>query len=92
LSIDVVVLAIHGGKPDDQAVLDDDLWALSEPHLAPLKKRRVRFPGRRPIGKRQAFAGILFVWISSIPWDMLPQELGSGCGMALKKHNLTAAR
>ena len=63
-------------------ILDDELWALIEPHLPPLKKRRFRFPGRKPIGNREAFTGILFVLISGIPWEMLPQELACGCGMS----------
>jgi transposase len=30
---------------------------------------------------RAARAGILFVLKSGIPWEMLPQEMGCGCGM-----------
>ncbi len=30
---------------------------------------------------RKALAGILFVLQSGIPWAMLPQEMGCGCGM-----------
>lgn len=62
-------------------ILDDELWALIEPHLPPPKPRRFRFPGRKPIGNRQALAGILFVLLSGIPWEMLPKELGWGSGM-----------
>lgn len=62
-------------------ILDDKLWALIEPLLPPPKKRRFRFPGRKPIGNREALTGIVFVLISGIPWEMLPQELGCGSGM-----------
>ena len=30
---------------------------------------------------RAALTGILFVLRSGIPWEMLPQEMGCGCGM-----------
>jgi transposase len=62
-------------------ILDDSLWALIEPLLPPPKKRRFRCPGRKPIGNRETLTGILFVLISGIPWEMLPQELGCGSGM-----------
>jgi len=62
-------------------ILDDELWALVEPHLPPPKPRRFRFPGRKPIGNRQALTGILFVLKTGIPWEMLPKELGCGSGM-----------
>ena len=37
--------------------------------------------GRPPIEDRAALTGILFVLKSGIPWEMLPQEMGCGCGM-----------
>jgi transposase len=64
-----------------KAILDDELWTLIEPLLPPPKKRRFRFPGRKPVGSREALTGIVFVLISGIPWEMLPQELGCGSGM-----------
>lgn len=63
-------------------ILDDTLWALIEPHLPAPKKRRRRFPGRKPIGHRQALSEILFVLRTGIPWELLPQELGWGSGMS----------
>jgi transposase len=33
------------------------------------------------VDDRKALAGILFVPRSGIPWEMLPQEMGCGCGM-----------
>jgi transposase len=62
-------------------ILDDELWALIEPVLPPPKKRRRRYPGRKPIGNREALSAILFVLRTGIPWESLPQELGWGCGM-----------
>ena len=62
-------------------ILDDDLWQLIEPLLPPLKPRRFRFPGRKPISHRQALTGILFVLKAGIAWHQLPRELGCGSGM-----------
>ncbi|CEF48205.1 unnamed protein product [uncultured bacterium] len=62
-------------------LLPDALWELIEPLLPPPKPRRFRFPGRKPIGNRQALTGILFVLKTGIPWEYLPVELGCGSGM-----------
>jgi transposase len=61
-------------------VLDDDLWNLIEP-LIPIRPRRFRSPGRKPVPSRACLAGILFVLRSGIPWEMLPREMGCGSGM-----------
>jgi transposase len=63
-------------------LVSDALWAAIEPLLPPPKPRRFRYPGRRPITHRQALTGILFVLKSGIPWEMLPREMGCGCGMS----------
>lgn len=65
-----------------KTMLEDRLWDLIEPLLPPPKRRRFRFPGRKPITNRQALTGILFVLRSGIPWSMLPEEMGCGCGMS----------
>ncbi|MCS6978305.1 MAG: transposase, partial [Gemmatales bacterium] len=62
-------------------ILDDELWALIEPHLPPPKPRRFRYHGRKPIDNRRALTGILFVLITGIPWEKLPKEMGCGSGM-----------
>ena len=60
-------------------LVSDELWKLVEPLLPPM----VASPkgGRPPVGNREVLTGILFVLRSGIPWTMLPQELGCGCGM-----------
>jgi transposase len=63
-------------------ILDDELWTLIEPLFPAPKPRRFRYPGRKPIGNREALTGILFVLISGMPWEMLPKELGCGSGMS----------
>ena len=63
-------------------ILDDDLWALIEPLLPAPKRRRKRYPGRKPIANRQALTGILYVLRSGVPWNMLPKEMGCGSGMS----------
>ncbi len=63
-------------------ILDDELWSLIQPLLPPLKPRRMRYPGRKPLDHRAVLTGILFVLQSCIPWEMLPQEMGCGSGMS----------
>lgn len=62
-------------------ILDDTLWKIIEPLLPPAKKRRKRYPGRKPIDNRKALCAILFVLKTGLPWEYLPQELGWGSGM-----------
>ena len=61
-------------------LVTDELWALIEPYI-PLKPRRTHHPGRKPLPDRACLSGIIFVLVSGIPWEMLPQEMGCGCGM-----------
>jgi transposase len=62
-------------------LLDDALWGLIQPLLPPVKPRRRRWPGRKPVEPRKVLTGILFVLKTGIPWEALPQELGCGSGM-----------
>lgn len=57
-------------------ILDDALWELLEPHLPPPKRRRRRYPGRKPVPNRVALKGILFVLRTGIQWHALAGELG----------------
>ena len=61
-------------------LLPDDLWDAIAPLLPPPRPRPKG--GRRPIANRAALAGILFVLRSGLPWEMLPTEMGCGCGMS----------
>jgi transposase len=54
-------------------VVSDDLWALIEP-LVPLHPKG----GRPRVSDRAALTGIMFVLLSGIPWEMLPQEMADG--------------
>jgi transposase len=72
---------VQGGTRMAKQILDDSLWTLMEPILPKPKPRRFRFPGRKPIGNREALTGILFVLQTGIPWEYLPQEMGCGSGM-----------
>jgi transposase len=60
-------------------LVSDELWAVVEPILPPLRKSPKG--GRPPVGNREALAGILFVLKTGIAWEDLPQEMGCGCGM-----------
>jgi transposase len=62
-------------------LLPDALWQIIQSLLPPPKPRRFRYPGRKPIGDRQALTGILFVLKTGIAWEDLPIEMGCGCGM-----------
>ena len=63
-------------------LIPDELWELIEPILPPPRERRHRYPGRKPMDRRKALTGIVFVLKSGIPWEMLPKELGCGSGMS----------
>jgi len=64
-------------KPWD---VSDGLWERVEP-LLPVRQRRFRYPGRKPLDDRLVLQGILFVLHTGIGWEHLPPELGFGCGM-----------
>jgi transposase len=63
-----------------KALVSDELWTIIEPHI-PVRPRRKRNPGRKAVPDRACLTGILFVLKTGIPWEMLPQEMGCGCGM-----------
>ena len=60
-------------------LVSDELWGLVEP-LLPSSEPRPK-GGRPPKPNRAVLKGILFVLQSGIPWEMLPPEMGCGCGM-----------
>jgi transposase len=72
-------LAVRKGQQPPW-IVPDDLWARIEP-LLPVVPRRADHPGRRRLDDRKVLCGILFVLYTGIPWEFLPQELGSGSGM-----------
>lgn len=59
-------------------IVDDRLWAVIEP-LLPVKAPGT--PGQARMNDRLVLQGILFVLITGIGWEDLPQELGFGSGM-----------
>jgi transposase len=61
-------------------ILDEQLWKIVGP-IIPKRKRRFRYPGRKPISDRAALTGILFVLKTGIGWEHLPKEMGCGSGM-----------
>ena len=67
-------------------LVSDELWAVVEPLLPPVKPPGTR--GHPPVPNRVALTGILFVLKAGIPWEYFPQELGC-CGMTL--HNRLTA-
>jgi transposase len=65
-----------------EPLVSDALWQRIEPLLPAPKPRRFRFPGRKPLDRRKVLTGIIFVLRTGIPWELLPQEMGCGCGMS----------
>ncbi len=63
-----------------KVMVDDALWDRLRPLLPAPRRRRKRYPGRKPLDARCILSGILFVLKTGIPWDALPAELGWGCG------------
>ena len=61
-------------------IVSDKLWELVEP-LLPVRERRFRYPGRKPLDDRRVLSGILFVLATGVGWERLPKELGFGSGM-----------
>jgi transposase len=62
-----------------EPLVSDELWKVVEPLLP--KHEPSPKGGRPPIDDRKTLTGIIFVLKSGIPWEMLPQEMGCGCGM-----------
>jgi transposase len=60
--------------------VSDELWAEIEP-LIPVRQRRRRYPGRKPIDDRLTLNGILHVLHTGIAWEDLPREYGYGSGV-----------
>ena len=60
-------------------LVSDDLWAVIEPLLPVIP---LRPNGGRPrVSDRATLTGIVFVLLTGIPWEMLPQEMGCGSGV-----------
>jgi transposase len=77
------LVSVAGSAKEDLAMakplVSDDLWRRIEPLFPPLPSHP---DGGRPwVGNREALTGILFVLKTGIPWELLPQEMGCGCGM-----------
>ncbi len=67
-------------------LVSDALWERIEPLLPPLKPRRFRYPGRKPLDRRKVLTGILFILKTGIAWGELPAECGWGCGLTCKRY------
>jgi transposase len=67
-----------------KTLASDELWKIIESHLPPDPSREKG--GRPRIPNRNAFAGIVYVLKSGVPWRMLPKEVGGG-----RRHNVLAS-
>jgi len=61
-----------------ETLVSDELWKIIEPLLPPDPSREKG--GRPRIPNRNAFAGIVYVLKSGVPWRMLSKEVGGGSG------------
>jgi transposase len=69
-----------GEAQSDNLNVSDELWARIQP-LLPVVQRRHRWPGRQRIDDRACLNGILFILVTGIGWQQLPQLLGYRSGM-----------
>lgn len=60
-------------------LLTDELWERIKPLLPPEPPKPQG--GRPRVPERAALTGILFVLRTGTQWELLPQEMGCGCGM-----------
>lgn len=61
-----------------ETLVSDGLWKIIEPLLPPDPPREKG--GRPRIPNRNAFAGIVYVLKSGVPWRMLPKDIRGGSG------------
>ena len=66
-------------------LLTDEQWERIEPLLPPVRPRRYRYPGRKPLTHSRALAGILFVLQAGISWNDLPREMNRGSGSRCRR-------
>jgi transposase len=60
-------------------LVDDGLWAIVRPLLAPPPAHKTP-AGRKRLDERRVFTGILFILQSGLPWELLPKaELALVC-------------
>jgi len=67
-------------------LVSDELWNQIEPLIPAPKRRRFRYPGRKPLNPRNILTGIIFVLKTGIAWEDLPAECGWGCGLTCKRY------
>jgi transposase len=60
-------------------LVSDELWNQVAPLLPP-EPEPSPLGGRPRVTNRQAFAGVVFVLRTGIPWQALPVEMGCGSG------------
>ena len=60
-------------------LVTDELWEIVQPLLPPEPPKPKG--GRPRVPDRACLSGILFVLLTGIPWEYLPQEMNCGSGM-----------
>jgi transposase len=62
------------------SILDDEVWSAVSELVPGSKGRSSSEPGRRQLDGRATLSGILFVLMTGLPWNALPDRLGFGSG------------
>src|SRR4051794_10743102 len=77
---------LTGGLVMAKPLVTDALRARIEPLLPRPKPRRLPFPGRKPLARREVLTGILYILETGIAWEDLPAECGWGRGITCKRY------
>ncbi len=64
----------------EDLAIPNQLWERIRP-LLPVVQRRRRWSGRKRLDDPACLNGILYVLVTGIDWEHLPQQLGYGSGM-----------
>jgi len=83
-------MAAKGERISEDWRIPDSLWERMEP-LLPKRKRRRRYPGRKPLEWRRVMDGIFYVLRTGCQWKAAPREFGSGSSLHRYFQQLVAA-
>jgi len=83
-------MAASSERISEDWIIPDSLWERMEP-LLPKRKRRRRYPGRKPLEWRRVMDGIFYVLRTGCQWKAAPREFGFGSSLHRYFQQLVAA-